>query len=318
MNPKLNRRGRFYLAGWMPAGSGLVRKRLRGWVGEEDIYPWTTRMAVMWEGSAEALGYADLDKLKTGRRTAAAFRRERGFREEEEISRRAIAPRLPLLAQSPSEGQLREKFGHPPSAAEIEAGIEAYMVAVPLTLPVGQQQRTAYWFPPHSGGKPTFTFWVALERPALERLQFISNSICRFIVNNGAFAYIRNDILSAIEAGPDEQQLSPAEAVEKRLSIPALRFSSFMNKTWKDIEQEIEEADDKKLEAIEQEFCRKSTLLSLVQQGFRVAPRDLEWHGDAPKGERYTVPDNKKRPFSWLNDGGDGVPFYYIPVSYLP
>jgi hypothetical protein len=316
MDPRLNRPGRFYLAGWTPAGSGLVHKRLRGWVSEDDVYAWTTRMAVMWEGSADALGYVDLDKLKTGRRSAAAFRKDRGFREEDEISRRAITPRLPLLQQSPSEGQLREKFGHPPSAAEIDAGVEAYLVAVPLTPSGGQQQTTAYWFPSLSGGRPTFTFWVALERPALERLQFISNSICQFVGNAGAFVYIRNDILSV--TGTDVQELTPAEAIEKRLFIPAFRLSSFMNKTWKDIEQEIEEADDKKIEAIEKEFCRKSTLLSAVLQGFRIAPEALDWHRDAPKGERYAVPARAKRPFAWINDSIDGLPFYYIPVSYLP
>jgi hypothetical protein len=182
--------------------------------------------------------------------------------------------------------------------------------------PSGRKQvAAAYYFPPKSGGKPAFTFWLAMERRALEWLQFISQSMCRFVSEPSSRDYVKVDIVQSM--GTDVDEPSPAEAFETRMFIPAFHFSHLMNKRWDEIEEEIEGAGEQKLEAIEKEFCQKSVLLNMVMQGLWVSPDALEWNGNAPRGERYSVPPRARRPFGWINDDG-GVSLYYVPVSYLP
>jgi hypothetical protein len=326
VDPWTGRSGRFLLAGWTPAGVGLVRKRLWGWVREADTLPWRTRIAAMWEGSGDVPGYRDIDRLRAG--AEPDYHRKRGFSIESEVGGMKILPRFPVIEQYPSDGQLREKLGRRFIAAEVDAAVEAFRVAVPAEACDSRGERctpsggmaaggmAAYYFPVRSGGKPAFTFWVALERPAMERLQFMSQSVCRFIGQANSFVYIKNDILIAVDIDTDER--TPAEAIEKRLFIPASRLSRLMNKDWDALEQEIEDASPEKLEAMEKEFCRKSMLITLAMQGFWVDPDDLLWNPDNPKGERYTVPAASRKPFVWLHDSGDSIPLYYIPVSYLP
>jgi hypothetical protein len=612
---------RFYLAGWTPAGSGQPRKKLRGWVREADLFPWSTRIAVMWEGSGDALGYATLEKLKAGATADSPFNKERGFGFQNELERKGILPRFPVIDQFPSEGALRDRLGHRPTPAEAEASVEAYKVVVqgeacdgngqncisssqvaagrgdagdligkletvdimfvidntksmdpyraevidavsefvrsgladrgvdirvaaavygdykgktarrdelqftlqvpfsspesgainklsgleifkdpqrdmleapfaalitaaevrgwrpnagihyivhiadhgnrewhskspdntsdlieevsldevvssfasrniiyvPIavlgdsnspspyadparqshlrqareltrkmprssrelkltyaerdpkresgvkeqilnaiklgtTMSVGarcqvgdktaaadsscaeadsdpsigriitgilerlgyneearnvlshsQQTVNAYYFSPRTGGKPTFTFWVALESRALDRLIYLSQGACKFVTDSSGFVYIKEDILKATEIEAAEA-LSPAEAIEKRLFIPASHLSPFMNKEWSAMQKEIEFSSPDHLEAMEKDFCRKATQLTLVQQGAWVEPGALVWN---PR-DKYTVPNSAKKPFKWIYDTRDGSAFYYVPVSYLP
>jgi hypothetical protein len=108
----------YYLAGWTPEGAG--HKKLRGWVREKDLYPWTNRIAVMWEGSSTALGYSSPDLVREGQ--DPAFKKLPGF---SEIGQMHIARRLPLLGQYPPQAQIQ---GH---TAKIDQMIEWYHVVAP-------------------------------------------------------------------------------------------------------------------------------------------------------------------------------------------
>jgi hypothetical protein len=179
------------------------------------------------------------------------------------------------------------------------------------------QTLAAYYFPPRTGGKPTFTYWLALDASALDRLVFLSDSVCKYIGETGSFQYLKREILAVTELTVGET-LSPAEAVERRLFIPAAHLSPLMTKEWADLEEELRDPAPEKLEAMEKEFCRKSALITSVQQGFWVAPDALVWNPNAPKAQRWSIPKAARKPFDWSYDSGDGVPFYYVPVEFLP
>ena len=63
------------------------------------------------------------------------------------------------------------------------------------------------------------------------------------------------------------------------------------------------------------EFCKKSLQLQFVVEGTRVADNAFKWN---ERERNWNVVSADRRKFQWSYDSGDGLPFWYIPVEFLP
>jgi hypothetical protein len=179
-----------------------------------------------------------------------------------------------------------------------------------------KQTISAYYFPPNGAdGKPTFTFWVALDTQTIVSLHDVAQIVCRTIDQRGAFKQLKRELLQSLESKTGESFASPAEGIQKGLFVPASHLSKWLSRDWGEIERSLDEARPDELETIKKEFCKKKTQLQLVIEGSRADDRDFVWN---PKDRGWDVPVAKKRAFGWNFVQGDELPFYFIPVDYLP
>src|SRR5262249_32718767 len=105
------------------------------------------------------------------------------------------------------------------------------------------------------------------------------------------------------------------DAVAKSIFVPAVYLSDLMTKDWQQLERQIEEADSNTLQKYKQTFCKKALQLQLVDEGSKVAENAMHW---SEKDHNWNVASADRRKFQWSYDSGDGLPFWYIPVEFLP
>jgi len=135
------------------------------------------------------------------------------------------------------------------------------------------------------------------------------------IDQRGAFKQLKKELTASVESKTGENFASPAEGIQKGLFVPASHLSKWMSRDWSDIERNLEEAKPDELDAFKKEFCRKKTQLQLVIENSRADDSAFVWNA---RDRGWDVPVAKKRPFVWNYDSGDGLPFYFIPVEFLP
>jgi hypothetical protein len=99
------------------------QRELKGWVNEDDVYVWNSRVAVFWNKTGEAKGYYKLPQLKEGR--------DHMIEEPKPVIEPAdrVIGRFPVLEQYPSTNVLAKR----PRAQAGDLGqlVEYYRVAMP-------------------------------------------------------------------------------------------------------------------------------------------------------------------------------------------
>jgi hypothetical protein len=118
-DPRNNNDERFFFL----IGRAGDHRELKGWINEDDVYVWNSRVAVFWNKTGEAKGYYKLPQLKEGR--------DHVIEEPKPVLEPAdrVIGRFPVLEQYPSTNVLTKRARSQPR--ELSQLVEYYRVAMP-------------------------------------------------------------------------------------------------------------------------------------------------------------------------------------------
>jgi hypothetical protein len=311
----------YYLVG--RAGEQEDGGRLEGWVHEDDLYVWTTRVAAFWAGTGEARGYLTRDLIGSDRFA---------IKEPNEIklkkSPNTVARLFPVISQEPSTAEIvrLRKTANP---AAIDRLIKTYRLAVPfcpqaadsdLNSDCGLDERTRYqelYFTSQTAsGRPLFKFYIAVERERLNRLVRVSVELCQNVDLTNGPRYLKRAAEEALDAAIDVQS-SMADLMAQRLFIPAFHFNPLLLKPFTEMEEELrQKRGTPAIEPIKQHFCKSARLLQWVLEAKRLKDIEhLKW--DASAATWMPAHTDDLQDYVWQYEGLAGAPLYYIPIEYL-
>ena len=116
----------YYLIGRTPGDRG-DDGRLDGWVHEDDVYTWTTRVAAFWNGTGEARGYFEKELLGSGQ-----FAIKEPDKDKLKEPENRTIQRFPVMSQEPSTAEIvARRRNEPASPQAIDALIKNYRIATP-------------------------------------------------------------------------------------------------------------------------------------------------------------------------------------------
>ena len=135
-HPDNGRIGNYYLLGKRGAEGAAAGGELYGWVHDDDLYPWNSRMAAYWSGHGQAVGYGNqIDAVK-----ASNYERKKGPAPtadpvmkgpqelpDSETIERAISRRFPILEQRPDYKDMDQSA----TTAELSKLVDYLYIAAP-------------------------------------------------------------------------------------------------------------------------------------------------------------------------------------------
>lgn len=204
-------------------------------------------------------------------------------------------------------GAVAERLGLLPAGGEAAIGdgevlaVESYYVRQDLRDGPGQAQ---------------FEYWLGLR---LEEIIDLSNAMTAFCdkLETFNFANELNDayggVLEAVTRDQLPEAMTPAEFLERTLSVPKSEFSSFLSQpAYQWFESLMGDVDA--LREFREDICIKAQLVNYVRQGKRVDPADL-----VMEAGRVVLRDGAElEDFAWDWIPAGGIRYFFFPLDFLP
>lgn len=165
-------------------------------------------------------------------------------------------------------------------------------------------------------GTADFDYWLGLR---LEEIIDLSNAMTAFCDKLETFNFADElntayaGVLEAVTRDQLPESLTPAEFLERTLSVPKSEFSDFLNQpAYQWFEALVGNAEA--LRAFRERICIKAQLVNYVRQGKRTDPANLVMEGGRVVLREGAVLED----FAWDWIPAGGIRYFFFPLEFLP
>ncbi len=165
-------------------------------------------------------------------------------------------------------------------------------------------------------GGANFEYWVGLR---LEEIVDLSNAMTAFCDKLETFNFADElntayaGVLEAVTRDELPETMTPAEFLERKLSVPKSEFSAFLDQPAYEWFNTLV-GDANELRSFRERICVKAQLVNYVRQGLRVDPDDLMMEG----GRVVLREGVTAEVFAWDWIPAGGIRYFFFPLSFLP
>ena len=169
----------------------------------------------------------------------------------------------------------------------------------------------------HDPNRPDFDFWLGVTPRELDQMVNSLGSLCNDLAYRDFGTPLRDSYVTVLETATRDRvdlDITPAEFLAKRLSVPKSAFSDMLEVEFRSLLETLSR-NDRSADIFRERACKRAKMLGYVRSGVRVDLNDLVYE----QGSVLPKPDAVLEQFrwDWVGEGG-GNRYYFFPLDFLP